>query len=326
MRKKAWIFLLAAVLVMSLAGCGSSEDAAGTETAEEAGAEEAEPADSEDAEAALEGLVEESATFDNIEDFVELGDYKALSIVRQEDIVTDGYPEGIGELVGYRLTYPEVDYGLTVTMDYVGEIDGAAFEGGSAENADLKIGSHSFIDDFEDQLVGAKPDDVVKVTVTFPEDYHAEQYAGKEAVFTCTIHSVWKDLWEGVVEQCTVKQYPKDLYETMLATVRRTNEKNASNYGMTVEEYIKAAGLPEESEQAFTETKWALVNRGLLKDLGITEDSEAYKAMEKTVLTASGYEDMDAAIAAGLTESQVDITTEYYAATQALLREHGLID
>jgi len=333
--KKLAVIVLAAAVIMQAAGCGSAADDA-KETADSAAAEEAadEEAESEQTDAAAEaaeenvpadGVVDEEATYETIEDFVELGDYRALNIERKEDVVTDSYPAEIGELVGYRLTFPEADYGLTVTMDYVGTIDGVAFEGGTAQNADLKIGSHSFIDDFEDQLVGAKPGDVVEVNVTFPENYHAEDLAGKDALFTCTIHSIWEDMWDGFVDQCEVNKYPRDLYELMVKTVQATNESNAAKYGMTAEEYKAAARLPEESEQALVETKWALVNRALLKELGITPESEAYQAMQHVILESSGYEDVDAALAAGLSNDQLTITTEYYTAVQALLREHGLI-
>lgn len=82
--------------------------------------------------------------------------------------------------------------GDTVNIDYVGKIDGTAFDGGSTngQGTDLEIGSGSYIDDFEDQLVGAHPGDEVEVTVTFPDDYGAADLAGKEAVFDVTVKTV----------------------------------------------------------------------------------------------------------------------------------------
>jgi trigger factor len=75
-------------------------------------------------------------------------------------------------------------------MDFVGKVDGEAFEGGSAEDYPLVLGSNSFIPGFEEQLVGAKEGEEVEVNVTFPEEYGAENLAGKDAVFTCTIKAV----------------------------------------------------------------------------------------------------------------------------------------
>lgn len=80
--------------------------------------------------------------------------------------------------------------GEQVVMDFVGNVDGEAFEGGSAEDYPLVLGSNSFIPGFEDQLVGVKVDDVKEVNVTFPAEYGAANLAGKDAVFTCTIKDV----------------------------------------------------------------------------------------------------------------------------------------
>ena len=84
--------------------------------------------------------------------------------------------------------------GDTVNIDYVGKIDGTAFDGGSTngQGTDLEIGSGSYIDDFEDQLVGAHPGDEVEVTVTFPDGYDAADLAGKEAVFDVTVNGIYE--------------------------------------------------------------------------------------------------------------------------------------
>lgn len=84
--------------------------------------------------------------------------------------------------------------GDTVNIDYVDKIDGTAFDGGSTngQGTDLVIGSGSYIDDFEDQLVGAHPGDEVEVTVTFPDDYSAADLAGKEAVFDVTVNGIYE--------------------------------------------------------------------------------------------------------------------------------------
>ena len=77
-----------------------------------------------------------------------------------------------------------------VVLDFEGFVDGEAFEGGKGENYPLTIGSGSFIPGFEEQLIGAEPEKEVEVKVTFPEDYHAEDLKGKEAVFKCTVHEI----------------------------------------------------------------------------------------------------------------------------------------
>ena len=84
--------------------------------------------------------------------------------------------------------------GDTVNIDYVGKIDGTAFDGGSTDGkgTDLVIGSGSYIDNFEDQLVGAHPGDEVEVTVTFPDDYGVDELNGKEAVFDVTVNGIYE--------------------------------------------------------------------------------------------------------------------------------------
>ncbi len=80
--------------------------------------------------------------------------------------------------------------GDTAVIDFEGFVDGVAFEGGKGENHSLEIGSGSFIPGFEDQLIGKNAGDDVDVNVTFPEEYHAEDLAGKEATFKVKIHEI----------------------------------------------------------------------------------------------------------------------------------------
>ena len=86
-----------------------------------------------------------------------------------------------------------VENGDTVNIDYVGSIDGVEFSGGNTQGmgTDLVIGSGLYIDDFEEQLLGAHPGDHVTVTVTFPEDYGKEDLNGKEAVFEVTVNGIY---------------------------------------------------------------------------------------------------------------------------------------
>lgn len=87
-----------------------------------------------------------------------------------------------------------IENGDTVNIDYVGSIDGVEFAGGNSNGAgaDLTIGSGRFIDNFEEQLIGAHPGDTVEVTATFPEDYGNEELDGKEAVFQVVINGIYK--------------------------------------------------------------------------------------------------------------------------------------
>lgn len=125
-------------------------------------------------------------------------DPASLSLTRPVYEPTDAeVEETLGELAKQNRTY-EAKTGKTVkakdgdmvVIDFVGRIDGEAFEGGSANDVELVLGSGQFIPGFEDQLIGAKPDSEVEVKVSFPEDYQAQHLAGKEAVFACKVKEV----------------------------------------------------------------------------------------------------------------------------------------
>ena len=116
----------------------------------------------------------------------------------------------------------EIVSGDEINLDYSGTIDGKAFDGGNAEDELLTIGSGSFIEGFEDQLIGAHPGDDVTVNVTFPEDYGVDELNGKDAVFECHIngYSVPADLTEDFIKEqtdgkaATEEEYKQYLIET----------------------------------------------------------------------------------------------------------------
>ncbi len=127
---------------------------------------------------------------------VKLGEYKGVEVTKIDTEVSDEEVET--ELNNERernartITVEDraIQSGDTAVIDFEGFADGKAFEGGKGENHNLEIGSGSFIPGFEDQLIGKNSGDEVEVNVTFPEDYHAEDLKGKDAVFKVKIHEV----------------------------------------------------------------------------------------------------------------------------------------
>jgi trigger factor len=101
--------------------------------------------------------------------------------------------------------------GDQITFDFLGKVDGEAFDGGAAEDYPLVLGSNSFIPGFEEQLVGAKTGEEKDVSVTFPDDYQAEHLAGKEAVFSCTIKDVKKPVAAKIDDDLAKKFGAEDL-------------------------------------------------------------------------------------------------------------------
>lgn len=126
---------------------------------------------------------------------VKLGQYKGLEVTTlATDVTEEDIDREIEKLLNRHaeLVIKEdgADGGDIVVIDFVGTIDGKEFEGGSAQNYSLRLGSNSFIPGFEVQLVGIKAGEEREVNVTFPEDYHVEHLRGKEAVFKVTCHEV----------------------------------------------------------------------------------------------------------------------------------------
>ena len=127
---------------------------------------------------------------------VTLGEYKGLEIekvstrVTQKEVDAKIQEEAEKNARTITVTDRPVQDGDEVILDFEGFVDGVAFEGGKGENYPLTIGSGSFIPGFEEQLVGAEAEKEMEVKVTFPEDYHAEDLKGKEAVFKCTVHEI----------------------------------------------------------------------------------------------------------------------------------------
>jgi trigger factor len=127
---------------------------------------------------------------------VKIGEYKGVEIEKIDATVTDEDVEkdlAATQQKNARMIEVDdraVENGDIVTLDFEGSVDGVPFDGGKGENYELEIGSGTFIPGFEDQLVGAEIDKDVDVKVTFPEQYHAENLAGKDAVFACKVKGI----------------------------------------------------------------------------------------------------------------------------------------
>ncbi|WJB95377.1 trigger factor [Staphylococcus aureus] len=175
-----------------------------------------------------------------VEPEVKLGDYKGLEIEKQEtELSDDELQEAIDHSLGHlaEMVVKEdgvVENGDTVNIDFSGSVDGEEFEGGQAEGYDLEIGSGSFIPGFEEQLEGMKVDEEKDVVVTFPEEYHAEELAGKEATFKTKVNEIkFKEVPELTdeianeldAEANTVDEYKESLRKR-LAEQKATDAEN----------------------------------------------------------------------------------------------------
>lgn len=170
---------------------------------------------------------------------VTLGEYKGVEVdkidveVTEEEVLEDIKKEQLQNARKVIVNDRPAKLDDEITLDFEGFVDGVAFEGGKGENYKLVLGSHSFIDTFEDQLVGKSVGEDVEVNVTFPEDYQAEDLAGKPAVFKCKINTITEsqlpelnDEFASEVGGCdTLDQYKTEVKEKLLAQ----KKKNAAN-------------------------------------------------------------------------------------------------
>ena len=149
--------------------------------------------------------------------------------------------------------------GDTVVIDFEGFVDGVAFEGGKGENHSLELGSHSFIDTFEDQLVGKNAEDEVEVNVTFPEQYQAAELAGKPAMFKVKIHEIkTKELpqlddefAQDVSEFDTLAEYKEDVKKRL--TEQKENEAKRTKEDEAIQKIIDKSEM--ELPEAMIETQ-----------------------------------------------------------------------
>ncbi|MBQ7832247.1 MAG: trigger factor [Lachnospiraceae bacterium] len=170
---------------------------------------------------------------------VKLGKYKGIKVDKVDVEVTE---EEVNEAIeterknSARTVSVEdrpIQDGDTTVIDFEGFVDGVAFEGGKGENYPLTIGSHSFIDNFEEQLIGKSINDEVEVNVTFPEDYHAAELKGKPALFKVTVKEIKEnqlpDLDDEFAEEVSAYDTFAEYKESVKKNLAEKKEADAKN-------------------------------------------------------------------------------------------------
>ena len=202
---------------------------------------------------------------------VTLGEYKGVEVQRVKSDVTDADIEAelkIAQEKNSRLITVEdrgVENGDHVTIDFDGYVDGKQFDGGKGEDYPLTIGSHTFIDNFEEQLIGKKTGEECEVNVTFPAEYHVEELKNKPALFKVTVKEIQrKELPElndefasEVSDFDTLEEYKKDIAEK----VKKEKEAAAAreNENRVVDKVVENASM-EIPDQMTAEETSAMVN------------------------------------------------------------------
>ena len=173
---------------------------------------------------------------------VSLGEYKGLSVPKTNTEVTDAdVDKALEDEREKQARFTDVErpaeMGDRLLLDYSGSVDGEKFDGGTAEDQTLVLGSGAFIPGFEEQLVGTKAGEQKDITVTFPTEYHAENLAGKEAVFACSVKAV------------QVKELPA-IDDDLIADISEfdtVDEWKADKKAKLIEEKQKAASVAKEN-------------------------------------------------------------------------------
>ena len=213
---------------------------------------------------------------------VTLGDYKGIEVEKKEVKVlaadVNDEIERVREQNSRMITVD--DRGIkkddTAVIDFEGFVDGEAFQGGKGEDYPLVIGSHSFIDTFEDQLIGKKVGEEVEVNVTFPDEYHEESLKGKPALFKVTIKEIKKkelpklddEFASEVSEFETLKEYKASVKKTL--TERRKADAKREKENIAVEKVVENATIEipapmieEQTNQMIQEFAARLSQQGL---------------------------------------------------------------
>ena len=171
---------------------------------------------------------------------MEINDYLGIEVTKKSTEVTDELVDEEIEKVRDRnsrmVTVEDraAQDGDVAVIDFEGFVDGVAFEGGKAENYNLKLGSGNFIPGFEEQIIGHSTDEEFSITVTFPEDYQAEELKGKEAEFKIKLHEIKAkelpevddDFVKDVSEKETLDEYKEELKETIAERLTEEADKD----------------------------------------------------------------------------------------------------
>ena len=228
--------------------------------------------------------------------------------------------------------------GDELVLDYAGYADGVQFPGGTAENQTLTLGSGAFIPGFEDQLIGAKPGDEVRVHVTFPVQYHAPELAGKDAEFVCKVHEI-RENGDYASQDEFAKAVGCGSYDDLRAQVRENlrryydqraemelQDKLMRQAAATLDYTPSEAELHEAVEQQIRTMEAQLAQRGLrledyCKFAGATPESLREDARADAVQALRMQKAVDRiVILEGLRASQKDLDD----AMQVIARENGL--
>ncbi len=203
----------------------------------------------------------------NMSAYVKLGEYRDISYLRGSvSVDTNDVEDKIREeLEKYKLTTQKeknaaAASGDTVNIDFVGYLNGEAYQGGSAKGETLKIGSGLYIDGFESGLIGKKAGDKVKLELTFPKTYENAKFAGKDVVFDVTINTVYETVYPKLTDDIvsristvkTVADYREYIYESLVESeTAKVEQNNRNNFVAAVIEACEIKKYPQKEVKKY---------------------------------------------------------------------------
>lgn len=332
--------LLACSMVFGLTACGSTANT-DESTAESAASSEAEASSTEaTSESAADDYAyladfsfsdgfDENGYLKGIKalDYVTLPDDMNLTLSAEATTVSDSdVDDYISQniLSNYKTTNEITDRaaadGDTVNIDFAGSIDGVAFDGGTGSDYDLTLGSGTFIDGFEEQIVGHMPGETFDVNVTFPENYQASNLAGKDAVFSTTLNYINEDVTPDLTDEWVSSNLSESMGMGNVAELKEYvnnsllfNQEANELYGQLYDAIEVNTDLPEDVQQYFTNT--VLYQPYLYATMyGVSLD---------TMLTNAGYESVDAYLEASASSKESMI--KQILIMQALAEENNIV-
>lgn len=289
--KRKLVFILAGVLACAVlfTGCGDKDEETSASSSASSGSEE--EADVYDTEYLM------AATDYDITEYVTLGEYEGLSVEVDSsyEVTEENLAAAIESLLEYTPIYYEKDSaaeeGDTVDIDYVGTIDGEEFDGGSAEGDELELGSDSFIDGFEDGLIGCSAGDTVSLDLTFPDDYSEEDYAGLDVTFEVTVNAVYEVeyvAYEDLTDEDVAAGFEDDYGLTTVEELEETMEASLESSLLSAVQSAYLEVLVENSAVEIPDE----INEEIDEQIAsIEETAESYGIDLDTYLSYSGYTD-----------------------------------
>lgn len=296
MKKRILTLLLLGCLALS--ACGKDTETKDTQADADVAADAEDETEKDNT-----PITDDTVADKGIDAFMSLGDYKGIALTKTVYTVSEDDIENqiLEDLDTYPMEMddPEATVAMndTINLDYSGSIDGVVFDGGTAENQQLKIGSGQFIDGFEDQMIGMKVGESGEITVTFPEQSHSADLAGKEAVFAVTVNSIVSrpldaptDEWvKENFELNTVDEYREDVKVRLEEENELTTKNNMMDEAwQTVFATASFIQYPQDMlDECFEQQKMTYENYAIAYSMTYDDFMEATGIKEEDLLEAA---------------------------------------